>query len=645
MKEKRGMIFGMIFLIGVFLISFASSQTEPSYCCEKWLAPGGNPVGSTTCVDAPKSQCDTSGGLRAVPTSCEATDYCRRGTCIDEAEGDCSENFRRTCEENDGIWKEQSAEELPQCQLGCCLIGSQAAFVTPTRCSHLSRLYGLEINFRKDIQNEFECIASATEDIEGACVLDREFGRTCKRLTRKECNEMETTEGAGDVSFHEGYLCSNEELNADCGPSDRTTCVDGKDEVYFLDTCGNLANVFDSSKAWDTRGTNPDVENYWNYIAGTHEVTVDCVVGTGGGIERNCGNCDYYEGNTCKKGERGEPEYFCKDLGCEDDWFSDTYDRQPEHGETWCEYYEPKITGEGDKKEVKSIENLGNIIEADSLGASNYIEGKENNPFLIMGGKFFRKVCYNGDVTVEPCADFRQEVCIQSSIAGTPVYAGGKYFAGKDFKTAACRVNKWQDCALQNDSESCNNFIQRDCKWIDVPEKELKTEAADVPILGLSGNLLEGGLHSGGGALLKDIAGAGRCVPKYTPGLNFWGEEENEEENTAETTCAIGGGQCLVVKTQSYSQGKFHFLKIWQPVEQLLKGGEASGLETRYEGACTDKDGNINWNSNWKVAMNNVCQSIGDCEGKITGETELKEIGQEGGGGGSPAGGLLGTLG
>ena len=39
-----------------------------------------------------------------------------------------------------------------------------------------------------------------------------------------------------------------------------TTCIEGKDEVYFKDSCGNIANIYDSSKIND--------KGYWNKVIG-----------------------------------------------------------------------------------------------------------------------------------------------------------------------------------------------------------------------------------------------------------------------------------------------------------------------------------------------------------------------------------------
>ena len=44
-------------------------------------------------------------------------------------------------QEGGGVWDPTADCSVPQCELGCCLIGDQAAFVTNTRCRRLSGLY------------------------------------------------------------------------------------------------------------------------------------------------------------------------------------------------------------------------------------------------------------------------------------------------------------------------------------------------------------------------------------------------------------------------------------------------------------------------------------------------------------------------
>jgi len=213
------------------------SAVETSYCCEKT-------TDGAWCQNAPSSDCNSA--FRKTPTSCESTSYCRLGCCYDSQEGTCMENTpQKVCEEGNGIWQSDAECDIPQCTLGCCLIGDQASFVTQTRCKKLASLYGLEINFRTDLGDEVSCIASATSDAKGACVFEKEYARTCIFTTKKECTQMT---GNGTTEFHEGYLCSADSLGTVCGPTEKTTCVEGREEVFFVDSCGNLANIYDASK-------------------------------------------------------------------------------------------------------------------------------------------------------------------------------------------------------------------------------------------------------------------------------------------------------------------------------------------------------------------------------------------------------------
>jgi len=452
-------------IMGIFLISAISA-----ICCEKTKE-------GAWCQDATtEDDCDTSGDLKAVPTSCEATSYCSLGCCYDSQGGTCMENTpENVCNSGGGVWDSSSDCSIPQCELGCCLIGDQAAFVTQTRCKSLSAAYGLETNFRTDISSEIECIASAMPDVKGACVYEEDYAKTCQFLTKKECLEKASSDS--NVEFHKDYLCSAPELATNCGqtkePNVKTTCVEGRDEVYFVDTCGNLANIYDSSK-WDN-------VLYWTYVAGTNGVVVDC--GSDGNAgSKTCGDCDYYLGSTCKAYEKGQDakpdqgDNVCRDLSCEYDG------KNYQHGETWC-------------ATVSHDNNEPEIIVAENWVASIY-----NKP----GSRYFRLVCYNGDVTVEPCADFRQEVCLQSEV--------------NTFKAAACRVNMWQDCITHNNTKDCENIDKRDCKWIN-----------------------------------------SKCVPNYAPGFDFW----NIEGDT-ESTCSIASTMCTVTYKRGYEDITFREKEKWE---------------------------------------------------------------------------------
>lgn len=446
MKNKILILIIGIFLTGI-LIGVVSSQGLPtggvSYCCEKT-------VGGAWCQNSPVENCH--GSFRKVPTSCEATSYCKLGTCINQNEGICMENTpQRVCEDAKGVWSEKPVDEVPQCNLGCCLIGNQASFVTQTRCKRLSSLYGLETNFRTEIKNEVQCVLSASSDAMGACVFEKEFERNCIITTKRECLKM--MEGDDSTSFHEGYLCSHESLATVCGMSQKTTCVEGRDEVFFVDTCGNIANIYNSARAKDPA--------YWSRILTKAE---SCNPSSGNADSSVCGNCDYYLGSTCKKYDRTKDKVkpvvgdnICRDLSCS--YKGKTYS----HGETWCD---------------------------NSLGTDK----------KLPGSRYFRLVCYNNEVTVEPCADFRQEVCSQSVING--------------FSVAACIVNKWEYCHSQENKQDCENIDRGDCQWL--PDVEVRTDQKGKKLKGL-------------------------CIPKNPPGFDFWNSEGESSQ-----ICSLASTQCIV---------------------------------------------------------------------------------------------------
>lgn len=495
----------MLMILGIFLFGILpqiNSVGEISYCCEKT-------VDGAWCQNAPAESCNTN-GFRAVPRSCEATSYCKPGCCYDSQLGTCAQNTPQVvCEENGGTYSDSADCSIPQCELGCCALGDQAAFVTQTMCKSLSSKYGLETNFRKDITSEVECIASVSSNVEGACVFEKDFQRTCRRLSQKECQELETSQNT-ETEFYEGVLCSAEDLATNCGKSKQTTCDEGSDEVYYLDTCGNLANIYDSTK-W-----NNDI--YWSQITPkSNSCGYENANGNAG--SSTCGNCDYYYGSTCKAYERGEDrvslnygDYICRDLSC--DYDGETY----AHGSTWC------------------------VSNSDT---SNDAPGSE----------WFRMVCYNGDVTVEPCASFRQEICVQGE---------AEEFGGKIYQSARCSANIWRECIAQDNEKDCTNTDKRDCVWE------------------YTGNGNENDLDNEKGSNYV-------CVPKFAPGFDFW-----NEENDGEDICSVADTECTVILEKGLLD------QHWNCQGDTCRCCPVG----MYEG-CTGEE--------WFSDKMNICTSLGDC--------------------------------
>ncbi|MEK6899352.1 MAG: hypothetical protein AABW79_04625 [Nanoarchaeota archaeon] len=443
------------FTLFIFTFSLSSALTA-TVCCEKTKL-------GAFCQNAPAEQCDSA--FQQVQTSCDSTSFCKAGTCYDSSEGTCLDNTpQRVCNANGGVW---SAEAPAQCNLGCCVLGDQAAFVSLVRCKRLSSFLGLQTNFNSGIGNEVSCIASVQAQDKGACVYEFEFEKTCKFTTRAECSASTGTSNGttSGGNFYKDKLCSAEELGTICGPSQKTTCAPGKDEVYFVDTCGNPANIYDSSKASD--------KEYWTNVKQKSE---SCAPNSANAGSSSCGNCNYLLGSFCRSesasnGRARIGNNICADLNCVDE---NNVERK--HGESWC-LNDDKQTGK----------------------AANSV-----------GSRFFRRICMNGEVVTEPCGDFRAQECVQDEIETS---------LGK-FSQSACRVNRWQDCLAQTEKLDCENTDRRDCIW------KAGLELANETINGVCVPANTPGLNFWNSEETKTICGQGNkaCVVTYEKGL-FGGEE------------------------------------------------------------------------------------------------------------------------
>ena len=549
----------LVFLAVILLASFANA-VETTVCCEKTTY-------GAWCQNNVPSKCDTSfnplmkSAYRTTPTSCDATSYCREGCCYDSQEGVCMENTPQLiCQQNNGTWADSASCEIPQCKLGCCILDNQAAFVTLVRCKKLSGFYGVQTNFRTDIKSEPACIAVAQAQDRGACVFEESFVKTCKFTTRGECSslvEKMTNNATGNITFYKDYLCSAEELGTNCGPTEKTTCVPGKDEIYFQDSCGNPANIYDASRLKD--------KAYWKKVIQKKD-SCGSSSANGNANSQSCGNCDYYKGSFCRQYDKSKdkrPSYgdnICRDLNCKNTVDGNDY----RHGESWCVYDDG--TGQG------------------------------KDP---AGSRHWKHVCIAGEEIVEPCDDFRQSVCIQDKIEtekGT-------------FQQAGCAANKWENCITFKTKENCENINKGDCRWIDgvigsailgnVQQGTTQQTGAYQPnTFGSNQQSTISGTTGTGNAVLtgdasqdsSDSSGkdtevvtlkGGVCVPDVPPGLKFWTEQ-------AAGQCSMGNAQCQV---EYETKGIFGGSK-----PKCIKNCECESEE-------------------WKKKNEEICKSLGDCTG------------------------------
>ena len=472
-KIKKGVLFALAISILIFAIVLSNTtnvKADSNACCEK-LKTNADGTGGQWCQNAPVSACDTSinpktgQAYQVAPTSCDSTNFCSAGTCYDSKAGICESGVTLTvCNGNNGVWSSSPPSALPQCQLGCCYLGNGAEFTTQVSCKAFSAQYGINTNFNPSITSEVACISSAGGDAKGACVYQTGAERTCKLTTKSDCNSFEGNNSLSGVQFYEGLLCSDENLHTNCGPSQQTMCVPGQDEVYFVDTCGNLANIYDSSKIND--------KNYWSQIIQKEN---SCGTGSGNINSKSCGNCDFSLSSTCKATQRSDsvkPDFgnnICKSVGC-------TYNGQSYlNGESWC----------GTPSGVPSVTDP-------NQNGSYLFNGKtatpDNSKTNLPGSIYEKLTCWNGEVTQTNCYDGRQKVCVQDQVV-TP--------SGGIFRNANCEINQWQDCYSQTSQADCLNRDLRQCQW---------TDAGEYYALNSQ--------YTGGKT--------GVCAPLNTPGFDFW---------------------------------------------------------------------------------------------------------------------------
>jgi len=564
--ERKILLSILVIFFLALAINLVDSQT--SYCCEKT-------VEGAWCQNEEADKCNSN--FRKAPTSCEATSYCKLGTCIDNQEGICLPNTpQRVCEENNGYWENKPLDEISQCQLGCCLIGDQSSFVTQTRCKALASNYGLEADYRGNIQDEVQCIASANPHVKGACVYEEDFVNKCKFTTKKECqsrsptsleeeetfldsirnNEPEEETPVREVRFHEGFLCSAESLGTICGPSEETTCE--KERVYFLDTCGNLANIYDASKVNDG--------NYWTYVRNVDE---SCGYDDLGGNKesKTCGNCDYYSGSICKPHRQANSpiptygDYICASLDCKDSDFSKENGRDPQHGERWC------------------VTNTGEDLE-----------------FNVPGTEHFVFECRDGEVEVyDECSvgEFRGMMCLEDEVNG--------------FKNARCGINQWRDCLEQETEEECLDSEIRDCNWIEGYSILKNDEGRERKLEDL-----------------EEEKVYASCVPKFSPAFDFW-----KPETQAVEWCSVASDVCIV----EFEVGVFRNRKNLEDASQktkikkcvrncyCLEGYDGKDAQEKFLDILgkeewtkhTEKDDYFDSYEDWISTMSSICSSVGDC--------------------------------
>lgn len=446
----------------------STSETDLTWnCCVKTNA-------GAICQDIISSNTNSC-ATEAIPTKCEQVAECKIGCCIDEDEGLCTTKATKAkCEDDGGKWEDEENCLINECQKGCCVLGAGVEFTTPQRCQKLSSLRGVEKDFR-DLTTELECIALKESQDWGACVLE---DQGCRFTTEFQCLEIKG-------EFNKNLLCSAESLNTLCEKQKAVNCVEDKDEIYWFDSCGNQENIYSSDKdfSWNNGevlkkqdSCNPDSANI---------------------NSKDCGNCNYFLGSKCSEStikKIKDGDFVCENLNCVDE-----NGNSRKNGESWCVY-------DSSIGEVESPWTLWKDADKNPLTFAS-------DP---AGSRHWKRVCIDGEVKVEPCADYRGQICVESKIESDE--------SSKDFSIAACVINDAVNCVNYNEDketmkDKCEENTQCMVKRINV-EKGFNFDF---------------------------------CIGKYPRGFDLTGEQNSE---TSKQLCAMADQTCVVIYEKKISGWK-----------------------------------------------------------------------------------------
>jgi len=485
--EKKLFMFLGIFLFVMINLVLISSIEYPQ-CCKIVANNGGY------CLPVTQTQC--AQGSEFAPTSCDSTDYCAKGTCINMNTGECTEQSPKyVCVElNGGVWKNEEMYNLPECQRGCCVIGQEAKFVTKVKCKQIASEYGVSYNFRGDITDSNECLSLSLSEELGACVIKTEYETTCAMISGKNCNQDNSESLVGklnnyvsgsdvEIKFHKDMLCTADSLDTNCVKTKKTICY--KDKVYYEDSCGNRLNVFNSGLY-----TKPASHDYWTYIQKPSEVCNSVTSSSLNTAGKVCGNCDYYSSTKCRSPQSGDvhpqnqdnDEHVCGDLSCE--YKNEHY----ENTESWC----AETNGTFPHIQINEIGNY--LISKDLM----FNPEKYNLP----GSRYVKLECYEGEVLEVPCKDQREQICkevVHSGIGGPKT-------------TAFCDINNYKTCFINKTTKDECNAVD-DCYWLSGDK--------------VGGDVDEGQTYNQGERFEDNDNRAqkqGSCVPLFAPGTLFWEE-------------------------------------------------------------------------------------------------------------------------
>lgn len=380
---------------------------------------------------------------------CEKT---KEGIYCQFTEGEkCDTNFRSVPTE---------CENIGFCKLGCC-------YSTKTGwCNENTPRRSCEASGGQWKDDQYCNIAECQR---GCCVL----GRNALWTTERNCRVEAGFQGL-QADFRQDvnseieciFLAEKDDEGACVYSGIEKTC-----KITTRESCENTGGDF-----------------YKNTLCSNPSLDTDCQAKDHIGCDKNpygdgksvywfdsCGNkeeakeeCSIFTGTICGL---VDGEHKCKSIDCEVEINGQKVKKK--NGESWCEY-------DG------------------TIG-----DGKD-----VVGSRHWKHICFMGEERVEPCQDYRNQICVQSDT---------DLGNGETFSEAGCRINNWRSCIDYNTIED---------------KAQSKKKCEENP-----------------DCYIKNVVGADKfafnyCVPKYPPGFDLTTESGGKD---AEMVCGMASQSCTVI--------------------------------------------------------------------------------------------------
>ncbi|MDP1728604.1 MAG: hypothetical protein Q8L27_00185, partial [archaeon] len=382
-----------------------------------------------------------------------------------------------------------SCNQVSGCEIGCCYSsgdGSCSLNSPKQKCEQNNGLWNNQANC-----NIAQCQL-------GCCIL----GEGASITTTRECSLL-SDELKLETNFQN--LDSDGTCRSKTGLSEKGACITPSKDFSDKNDCRYTTR--DSCKTGDFFGgelcSNPELKTVCEKTDKTM-CSEDSLyyLDTCGNPDEKKDDCDYTQGFMCQEAKT-KGNAFCKDLNCANG---------KKHGESWC---------------------VSDYSNTDVFGVSP------------IGSRWFKAKCIEGDITIEPCADFNQETCISNIGTGE---------ANSEYSEARCVVNNWRNCIAANDKDTYSE-VQKECSkypddcvmFLDIPGNEKYT---NLPGFIKGDDIVDKATPLGNAGKVgedenKKIA---NCVPKNTPGMVFW------QTNVAEKFTIPGQTESTGTTTQTQKQ-------------------------------------------------------------------------------------------